>query len=364
MSNLRFMKAFVFDSGDKALLTDNTKYSYDLTARQLGIFDKNGLGIGNSPSKAATGYFQIHQDVESTTFGSIRTQPIHFGQLRSWYAKKYTAPVAQVSYVGYDEADDTHQLKAVCGQEYVIPIHLYSEEIKMFWPQGLHKNVLVKTDCCLPCAENCDLVDQESLATAIKAAIEADTELAEWFESITVVTTVVDTTTIAGVKLVGKSPETCVVPCADPYQPFKFDLLSFEIGTQNYCANNWPVTTTVTSTPGSGTFCEARAIEVESRGYDIKRESFGNAVYEKNNVDYLTLPGKTYDIYTLLFDYTHNAPGAFDTKITEPYEVIFLVVAGTGGTLETKMNLLVAENNIGDVVVGSNDFGVVQTTFN
>jgi hypothetical protein len=364
MSNLRFMKAFVFDSGDKALLTDNTKYSHDLTARQLGIFDKNGLGIGNSPSKAATGYFQIHQNVEDSKFGSIRTKPIHFGQLRAWYGKKYAAPVAQVSYIGYDESDDTKQLKATCGQEYVVPIHLYSEEIKLFWPQGLHKNVLVKTDCCVPCADNCDLVEQTSLAAAIKAAIEADTELAEWFSSITVVTTDVDTTTIAGVKLVGKSPETCVVPCADPHQPFKFDLFSFTIGTQNYCANNWPVTTTITSTPGIGTFCEARSIEVESRGYDIQREAFDNAIYEKNNPAYLTLAGKTYDIYTLQFDYSHRTPGVATPTITEPYEVIFLVVAGTGSTLETKMNLLVAENSLGDVVLGSNDLGVAQTTVN
>lgn len=364
MSNLRFMKAFVFNVNDKALETGTTKRSYDLTARQLGIFDKDGLGIGNAPTKATTGYFQIHQNVENTEFGTIRTQPIHFGSIRSWYAKEYKAPVAQVSYIGFDEADDTKQLKAVCGQEYVIPIHIYSEELSLFFPSGLHKNLLIKTDCCLPCAENCDLVDQTSLAQAIAAEIQNNSEISEWFSSVTVVTATVDTTVIAGVKLVGKSPDECVIPCADPYQPFKFDILSFTIGTQNMCANNWPATTTITSTSGNGTFCEARSIEVESRGYDIKRESFGNAIYEKNNTAYLTQPGTNYDIYTLQFDYTHRTPGAAMPSITEPYEVIFLVPTGTGTTLETKMNLLVAQNNIGDVVVGSDDFGVAQTTFN
>ena len=122
----------------------------------------------------------------------MRSKFIDFRNLRGWYAKKYAAPVPQISYIGYDEVDNTKELAANCGQEYTIPIHLWSTFLKKYHPSGYHRDLLIPTACCIPCADNCDLVDQEVLAAGIKEQIEADAELMYYISTVEIVTTVLN----------------------------------------------------------------------------------------------------------------------------------------------------------------------------
>lgn len=380
MSNLRFPKVFVMN---QSMLIDKTKSTSDLANGQIGIFNAFGVGatggsgtVGSSPTKAVDVWLQVCQNVgdvftagsAGNGFGTIKSKPIHFGNLKSWYVRKAAALVNQVTHIGTDGVTTSSLgLTANCGEEYIIPIHIYSKTISKYYSNaGYHTNVLIKTDCCAPCSDNCDLVDQSALADLIVGTINGtlpssldyaiDNELQNYVTAAKVGPfTNSAGAVVYGVSLTAKNPALPAIPAGDPGKVWENDYVSFKVGKENRCANNWNVYNTTIGSPAVGSYNEVRSLESESQGYDRVRENFGNVKFNsKTPFVSLAAPGTTYDFYHLLYDYTHST-GNIPATITEPYEIIFAVPtltgdnSGTAGgsvSFETYMNAVAALNGL------------------
>ncbi len=372
MANLRFQKTFVFNPSSQ-LVTTNTVNSSTLTTGQVGIFGDNGLGTGTTPTPTTKKFIKIHQNVGDNRYGTVRTKPIHAQKVRRYYAKKATVPQAQITYIGYDEADTTKGLTAYCGTDFLVPMNVYSNKIRRYYGVvGYQQTIVVDTGCCAPCATNCETVDQVALAQKIADQINnvnpragdypTNFELVN-FMTATVVQAPVDPDgtpdsgdeyITAGVKLTGIVPAQPTYKAYDPFATYDIELPTFTVG-QTYSGvystlngripgtcNHLDVTTTQKATSGNGFAAEVRALEAESQGFDRLHEV--GAMFDQRNQKpgyiFNSVDGTKYDFYYVQFDYTHDAgqTGAAQHTIMEPYEVIFAVPTTTGGNLETVLN--------------------------
>lgn len=351
LGNLRVPKVFVFNPSTE-LVTSNASKSTDLTLGQVGTFRADtGVGTGTTSTTITCPQMVIHQDVGDSKFGTVRSKVIHGQLVRGWHAKKAVAATAQVSYIGYDEVDNTKDLVAYEGQEIVINIHVYDNELrKWYGPVGYHVRLVPEWATCAVCQEDCQRIDQDKLADWIVAAVNGTNapsgsypttlELKNYIVASKVTTgTQGQPSYRVGVKLTAVAYTPELLAKCDPQQEYKPNVLNFTVGIPQSCPN-FPITYTTKAKPGSGWPLEVATLEKESQGYDRVRESFDHPKYMKNNYYIRATDGVKYDFYYLEFDAPHQntTPVMGNKETKDPHIIIFAVPTGTGGNLETVFN--------------------------
>lgn len=107
--------------------------------------------------------------------GTIKSYVMRAKDIQSVYKKAYTAPVNQVSYVGFDGSDTTKTLSFLCETDYSIGIRLESEEINNYFGNpGIFRPVSVTTPCCEDCTAGCTPVDCTQPTLDLVRHINAD----------------------------------------------------------------------------------------------------------------------------------------------------------------------------------------------
>lgn len=348
MSNLTNKKVFVYDPGTNALVVANTAKPVDLVVGQVGVFNANTLvGATATPTPANTPGIQIHQNVGDSRHGTVRTKVINAQQVKRYYAHKARAAAQQITYIGYDESVATKNIKVKKGEEVSIIINLYVQSLtRWYGPAPYTRRISIDLSHCKTCVSDCTLLDSNSVADAIVAAVngtspanafKATTELPNYLTASKVTTGTGDTL-VHGVKIVTKNTfaQKAINTC-DPKDFFELETCHFTVGLDNNC-NETALTTTQKFDPGTGWPAEVAQLERESQGYDRVRDQFDNQEFMAlANFKIFAQSGVKYDAYHIEFDVTHRTTGLKHSD-TETYSVIIFVPTTTGGDLETLLN--------------------------
>lgn len=351
IDNLRVPKVFVFNPATE-MVTTNTVTPDQLTLGQVGFHrhdTKVGTGVASTPITCPA--IEIHQNLGDNKFGTIRTKPIHAERVRGWHAVKAAVAVAQVTYIGYDEVDNTKQLSAVTGQEIIIAFNVWDNEIKKWYGNvGYTRRISYTGANCQPCLAECEPMDQDAIADWIIAEVlgtnfpagsfPTNAELKNFITAAEKVTTgTIGTADYrVGVKLTGKIYTPELLSACDIQQQFKPNLTTFSASIPQSCPN-FPVTTTIKAAAGNGWPGAARDLEKESQGYDRVREAFDHPKFMLNNFILRAADGAKYDYYYLEYDWSHmNATPIQSAETKDPHIAIFIVPTGTGANLQTMMN--------------------------
>lgn len=366
MSNLRFLRVFVFSNVGTKWVVDTGAKPPALTTGQGGPFivDQYNVvtgGTGATPNPASIRKIKFAQNVGDSDFGTVRTQPIELEKVRRWDAKKATAAATQITYIGYDEVDGDKDITADCGKELLIPIMIWEKKLARWYsPVGFKKTLIIDTGCCPDCGSPCTAADKTAIATMIAAQIntglqrsgdfEAGNELGQWLTATVVDNGLTDDDLRVGVKIETKAIDNDAqqaLDSCDPVKYWEFQTYYFTVGSayNGYCdGSSLPVTTTQQADPGTGWAAGVAALEAESQGFDRVRNPVTSYPFsKKNNYKIFAVAGTKYDYFHLEYDYTHRTPGAAaPEQITEPYEVLLICPTTTGDVIETWGNTWLA----------------------
>lgn len=365
MSNLRFPKVFVFSNvGTKWVVNTGAKPPA-LTAGQGGPFviDQYGVatgGAGATPDPTAIRTIKFQQNVGDSDYGTVRTQPIHLEAVTGYRAKKATAAATQITYIGYDESDDSKDIVADCGKELLIPIILYEKKMARWYaPTAAKTTLIIDTGCCPDCGSPCTAADKEVIAALIADQINnglqrsgdflAGNELGQYLTATVVDNGLAGDDLRVGVKIVTKAIDNdaqAALDSCDPVKYWEFQTFYFTVGTvyNGYCdGTQMPVTTTQNADPGTGWAAAVAALEAESQGYDRVRSAVTSYPFsKKNNYKIFAAAGTKYDYFHLDYNWTHRTGTGVQPYITEPYEVILICPTTTGDVIETFLNTWLA----------------------
>jgi len=127
ISNLHFPKVFVFNPSTE-LVVVNTARPNDLTLGQVGFFNAiTGVGSTSTITPTTAPALVVHQNLGDNKFGTTRTRTLFASAVRDWRGVKAALPADQISYVGYDEVDNTKNLVAYVGQVVELVITVWGE---------------------------------------------------------------------------------------------------------------------------------------------------------------------------------------------------------------------------------------------
>jgi hypothetical protein len=363
ISNLRKPTVFVLNPTTELIVAAATKPDA-LTFGQVGIHRADTLaGIGAAAVPSTTPVIVIHQDLGDTRFGTIRTPNIHAQLIRGWHAMADTAPVPQITYLGYDEVVGTKTLTAYVNQPIVITINIWNNDLmRWYGPNGYTTRIVPEPTLCIPCQADCTLMDPDALADWIVAYINGTNqpvggfptqlELKNYLTAVKVFTgTIGNADRRVGVKITAITYTPELINLGDPQQFYKSNLTTFSVGTPANCPP-FPVTTTQKAKQGNGYPLEVTDLEKESQGYDRVRDAFEYAKYMVKNYIIRAVNGTKYDFYYLEYERAHRS-SRVDTDVKDPYIVIFAVPAGTGAALETAINGYVAPLGFAAVTIAA-----------
>lgn len=362
MDNLNFPKVFVMTAGDKWV---TNALSTALTLGQVGLIEVNQFqvavaGAGAAPSPATKPRLKFAQNVGDSSYGTVQSKVIEVSSVKRWLGQAARAATTQITYLGWDEVDGTKDIYAICGQELIVPIHLYEKKMARWYnPVGFHRSLIVDTGCCPDCGSPCTAADKTYIADTIAALINTgqqrvgDYEVGNEFGSYLIATVVTNGLTGAALR-VGVKIETRVVDnddqaalsSCDPNKFWEFQTYYFNVGGvyNGYCdGTKLPVTTTQQADPGCGWAAGVAALEAESQGYDRVRDPVTAYPYStKNGYKIFAVAGTKYDYYHLVFQWVHRVNTGTTSYIGEPYEVILIIPTGLGATIQTDINAWLA----------------------
>jgi hypothetical protein len=362
----RFPKVFVFSNvGSKWVVNTGAKPPA-LTAGQGGPFivDQYGVntgGTGATPDPAVIRVIRFAQNVGDTSFGTVQSKPIFLEKVIGYNGKKATAAATQITYIGYDESDNTKDITANCGKELLIPIMIWEKKLARYYaPTQFRKTLIIDTGCCPDCGSPCTAADKAAIAAMIVDQVnnglqrtgdyEAGNELGQYLTATAVDNGQAGDDLRVGVKLVTKAVDNDAQQALDSCDPIKFwefQTYYFTVGSvyNGYCdSSSLPVTTTQNADPGSGWAAGVAAYEAESQGYDRVRNPVTSYPFSKlNNYKIYAVAGTKYDAFHVRYNWSHQTPsGAAPDQISEPYEVILFCPTTTGDVIETMLNTWLA----------------------
>ncbi len=348
MSNLKHIKAFVFDPATKPIIFADTKKPHELLLGEFGIFHANSLlGVGTlaSVTPINTPVVQFHQNVGDNRHGTVRSKPVSAAKVKRYYAAEARNAVAQVTYIGYKEtgSDDILIKK---NQELTLVITVYEKGLARWYGQPYTKRIPIDLTACSDCVTDCTVLDKSSVADAIVAAINdaapansfpGTSELPNYMTAVKVSTGSGETLKV-GVKITGINATLATVS-NDPKQFFEPKITTFEVGVSDPCIS-LPISTTQVADAGDGWALLVADMERESQGYDRVRDQFEYERFMKlANFIINAQNGVKYDIYYVEFDEHSNVPSAASNQYNEHTHVIAICVPTTGGvTVETFLN--------------------------
>jgi hypothetical protein len=352
MSNRRYPAVFVLSNVGTMFVTDNTKKPRDLTSGQLGVhlsdqFEIPGVGTGASPDESVNAIV-LHQSLGDNRFGTLRSKPIERAKVRRYYGETASTGQTAITYIGYDEVDNTKDIDLPCGKEIAIKVGVSNNGLLPWYNHkpGYWKTIVLNTGCCN--ADN-DNADKDDMADYIVGQINntlspandypASNELPNY-----VVATKVTTGTQGqadyrvGVKITSIAITPDLINLCDPLQFAEVNLTQIYVGIDagRECADVAPpVTVNRVAKPGKGYPAFLAQEEKEWQGYNRVREVYEDPRYMKlANHIILAADGVKYDSLYLEFDWTHdNAQSAATQKqITDPY---IIKIAGPTTTMQT-----------------------------
>jgi hypothetical protein len=136
----------------------NTSLTTDLLGKQvMGIYNPNTYANIGATATDADFLVAIGSDAVGSKYGSFKSSPIKLSNIIS--TRKTVAdtiPLQQISYIGYDEVNDSKSPIFGCDEEYTLTI-----KIDEYWSKGIfqpmiQESVRVKTTCCSECGGGCD----------------------------------------------------------------------------------------------------------------------------------------------------------------------------------------------------------------
>ena len=150
-----------------------------LASQQLAIYDgKLTTNLGATPS-ATEGYLVIGSG--QSKFGSFKS-----GLVKKSNVLKITKTVPdnttkqQITYIGFDEVNDSKSPSFSCDEEYVVTL-----KISEYWSKGIfqpmiQESVSVKTACCADCAGGCDSLGCSTYMATLADKINASPLLSKY----------------------------------------------------------------------------------------------------------------------------------------------------------------------------------------
>lgn len=288
------------------------------------------LAGGTLPSAAPS--FRL---VQGTVDGPRMTHEIRAKEVVGWSGKSYAARVEQRSFIGYNGVA-TNTISASNDSTYVLRILFTFDDT--IWAQHQDLYTFYYTT--------------DSSATASEIA----TEFARQINDLTgyvakwVTATVTNSGADYGIRIDAKSMAQYFSAEIEDYDMVTFKLV---LGTSDSTVNTSPWGTTPVDEYGVTTGTGATQSLVPSRGHgewqEMARIEF-RAASLRGQTNYVSHPvistpryvvsGATYDIYTLVFDYT-EASGELDQRNTSRHLCYIILPAGANtlrGRFEAFMN--------------------------
>lgn len=136
----------------------NTSLSTDALGKQvMGVYNPNTYANIGGTAADADFLVAIGSDAVGSKYGSFKSGAIKLSNIIS--TRKTVADTTtqqQITYIGYDEVNDSKSPVFGCDEEYTLTI-----KIDEYWSKGIfqpmiQESVRVKTTCCTECGGNCD----------------------------------------------------------------------------------------------------------------------------------------------------------------------------------------------------------------
>lgn len=222
--NHNIKQMFVVKSG-QSLLTSGT--TADLAEGQVGVFKQDYTALAAAPSPSASPYIYIAEGSGNTEFGSFKTSKVYLNKVTSWRGfSADTTGKEQITYVGWDEINDTATPGVQCDKSYTLVIRVFEHYLRSVYCPYLQEGVVVKSACCADCSTNCDDLDAMPIFEAFATKINENPRLSQYV-SASVVSKLISgsapTTTFAivlpdpGTHLGGVTDVTASVPGGASY---------------------------------------------------------------------------------------------------------------------------------------------------
>ena len=150
--NHKITQVFVPTSVEPTLGTDG------LAKQVMGVYNANTFANNGSATNAIDFIVAIGSAAVGSKYGSFKSGVIRQSNIIS--TRKTVADTTgtqqQITYIGYDEVNDSKSPVFGCDEEYTLTI-----KIDEYWSKGIfqpmiQESVRVKTTCCTECGGNCD----------------------------------------------------------------------------------------------------------------------------------------------------------------------------------------------------------------
>lgn len=150
-----------------------------LTKQMLGIYNPNTFA--NIGGTAADADFLVAIGSGSSKYGSFKTSAIKVSNIISTVKiLADTSVKQQISYIGFDEVNDSKTPNFACDEEYVVTL-----KIDEYWSKGvfqpmIQESVRLKTACCADCSGGCDSLGCSTYMSEIADKINASPLLSKY----------------------------------------------------------------------------------------------------------------------------------------------------------------------------------------
>lgn len=173
--NHKITQIFVPSSVSTSLTTDA------LGKQVLGIYNPTSFSNIGGTTADADFLVAIGSAAVGSKYGSFKTSAIKVSNIIS--AVKTVADTSikqQISYIGYDEVNDSKSPSFSCDEEYVVTL-----KIDEYWSKGvfqpmIQESVSIKTACCADCAGGCDSLGCSTYMSDLAGKINASPLLSKY----------------------------------------------------------------------------------------------------------------------------------------------------------------------------------------
>ena len=288
----------------------------DVDAGEIIVINANGGAILNAAAITALGDndpFYIVQGKKAGNDAHVISPRLTKGSIVAHRGTSYAAAVQQVTFVGSDGV--AGDITPVSSTEYIMSVS-FEQDKSIYSERKDVKTYAYTSDATATSLE---------IATALAALMNADASFAS--QAVAAVTT---QATNSGISITGIAQST-----SELYNP---ELVSFTVALGAgfdastrldergyvYLNNATPTTTGSTSvspTPGVGTYAKVQALEQGTLGYTTGRSNFRKFPIVKESAS-VSASG-TYDVYVIDYSDTHsNSEIGVDAKRTTQGQII------------------------------------------
>ena len=177
--NHKITQIFVPTSVSTSLTTDG------LGKQVMGIYNPNTFANIGGTTADADFLVAIGSAAVGSKYGSFKTAPIKLSNIIS--AVKTVADTTvkqQITYIGFDEVNDSKAPNFACDEEYVVTL-----KIDEYWSKGVYQpmiqeSVRVKTACCADCGGGCDSLGCSTYMSEMADKINASPLLSKYVTAI------------------------------------------------------------------------------------------------------------------------------------------------------------------------------------